>query len=192
MAAEDNIQVCNPSTPAQFFHLLRRQVRRPWRKPLAIFTPKSLLRAPMAASHIDELVSGTFQRVIADRAGGDPRGIQRILLTSGKLYYDLEKARAEKQRLDVAIVRLEQYYPLSSALNAALDVYAPGTELVWVQEEPRNMGAAYFLLANLDDHLGGKFRIRVVSRSESASPATGSHASHELEQQMLTEEAFAS
>jgi 2-oxoglutarate dehydrogenase E1 component len=114
------------------------------------------------------------------------------LLTSGKLYYDLEKARAEKQRLDVAIVRLEQYYPLSSALNAALDVYAPGTELVWVQEEPRNMGAAYFLLANLDDHLGGKFRIRVVSRSESASPATGSHASHELEQQMLTEEAFAS
>ncbi len=191
MAAEDNIQVCNPSTPAQFFHLLRRQVRRPWRKPLAVFTPKSLLRAPMAASHIDELVSGHFQRVIADASGVDPRGVRRILLTSGKLYYDLEKARAEKKRPDVAIVRLEQYYPLSPVLNAVLDVYAPGTELVWVQEEPRNMGAAYFLLANLEHQLGGKFPMRVVSRSESASPATGSHASHELEQQMLTEEAFA-
>ena len=191
MAAEDNIQVCNPSTPAQFFHLLRRQVRRPWRKPLAIMTPKSLLRAPMATSHIDELVSGTFQRVIADKPEIDPRGVHRILLTSGKLYYDLEKARAEKKRRDIAIVRLEQYYPLNSAINAALDVYAPGTELVWVQEEPRNMGAAYFLLANLEKHLGDKFRLRIVSRSESASPATGSHASHELEQRMLTEEAFA-
>jgi 2-oxoglutarate dehydrogenase E1 component len=191
MAAEDNIQVCNPSTPAQFFHLLRRQVRRPWRKPLAIFTPKSLLRAPMATSHIDELVSGTFQRAIPDASGVDPRGVKRILLTSGKLYYDLEKARTEKKRSDVAIVRLEQYYPLNSVLNAALDVYTPGTELVWVQEEPRNMGAAYFLLANLEKQLAGKFPMRVVSRSESASPATGSHASHELEQEMLTEEAFA-
>lgn len=192
MAAEDNIQVCNPSTPAQFFHLLRRQVRRPWRKPLAIFTPKSLLRAPMATSHIDELASGAFHRVIADPSGIDPRGVRRILLTSGKFYYDLEKARAEKKRNDVAIVRLEQYYPLNSALNSALEVYAPGTELVWAQEEPRNMGAAYFLLANLEQHLGGRFPVRVVSRSESASPATGSHASHELEQRVLTEDAFAS
>jgi 2-oxoglutarate dehydrogenase E1 component len=191
MAAEDNIQVCNPSTPAQFFHLLRRQVLRPWRKPLAVFTPKSLLRAPAATSHIDELTSGTFRRVIGETSGIDPRGVRRILLTSGKLYYDLVKARTEKKRDDVAIVRLEQYYPLTSALNEALEPYAAGTDLVWVQEEPRNMGAAYFLLANLGNRLGQKFSMRVVSRPESASPATGSHASHELEQHMLTEQAFA-
>jgi 2-oxoglutarate dehydrogenase E1 component len=190
MAAEDNIQVCNPSTPAQFFHLLRRQVLRPWRKPLAVMTPKSLLRAPAATSHIDELATGEFQRVIADDRRIDPRGVKRILLTSGKLYYDLAKAREEKKRDDVAIVRLEQYYPLSSALNEALEPYAPGTDLVWAQEEPRNMGASYFLLANLGARLEGKFPIRVVSRPESASPATGSHASHELEQHMLTDQAF--
>jgi 2-oxoglutarate dehydrogenase E1 component len=171
--------------------LLRRQVLRPWRKPLAVFTPKSLLRAPAATSHIDELASGSFRRVIGETSGIDPRGVRRILLTSGKLYYDLVKARAEKKREDVAIVRLEQYYPLTSALNEALEPYAPGTDLVWVQEEPRNMGAAYFLLANLANRLGGRFSMRVVSRPESASPATGSHASHELEQHMLTEQAFA-
>jgi 2-oxoglutarate dehydrogenase E1 component len=191
MAAEDNIQVCNPSTPAQFFHLLRRQVLRPWRKPLAVFTPKSLLRAPVATSHIDELASGGFRRVIADQSTIDPRGVKRILLTSGKLYYDLAKARADKKRDDVAIVRLEQYYPLTSALSDVLEPYAPGTDLVWVQEEPRNMGAAYFLLANIESHLRQRFSVRVVSRPESASPATGSHASHDLEQRMLTDQAFA-
>jgi 2-oxoglutarate dehydrogenase E1 component len=191
MAAEDNIQVCNPSTPAQFFHLLRRQVLRPWRKPLAIMTPKSLLRAPVATSSIDELATGEFHRVIGDDATIDPRGVKRILLTSGKLYYELAKARADKKRGDVAIVRLEQYYPLSDALSLVLEPYPPGTDLVWVQEEPRNMGASYFLLANLATRLGGKFPLRVVSRPESASPATGSHASHDLEQHMLTEQAFA-
>jgi 2-oxoglutarate dehydrogenase E1 component len=191
MAAEDNIQVCNPSTPAQFFHLLRRQVLRRWRKPLAVMTPKSLLRAPFATSHIDELTKGTFRRVIADDASIDPRGVKRILLTSGKRYYDLARVRAEKKRDDVAIVRLEQYYPLSPALDEALQPYAAGTELVWVQEEPRNMGASYFLLANLGRRLAGKFPWHVVSRPESASPATGSHASHELEQHMLTDQAFA-
>jgi 2-oxoglutarate dehydrogenase E1 component len=192
MAAEDNIQVCIPSTPAQFFHLLRRQVLRRWRKPLAVMTPKSLLRAPVATSHIDDLTKGTFQRVIGDDLGKfDPRSVKRILLTSGKLFYDLAKVRAEQNRSDVAIVRLEQYYPLSPALESVLEPYAAGTELVWVQEEPRNMGAAYFLLANLGRRLAGKFPWRVVSRPESASPATGSHASHDLEQHMLTDLAFA-
>jgi 2-oxoglutarate dehydrogenase E1 component len=191
MAAEDNIQVCNPSTPAQFFHLLRRQVLRPLRKPLAVMTPKSLLRAPAATSHIDELTKGTFQRVLADDPRIDPKGVQRILLTSGKLYYDLAKVRAEQKRDDIAIVRLEQYYPLNTALDRVLDVYPAGTDLVWVQEEPRNMGAAYFLLANLESHLARKFPFRIVSRPESASPATGSHASHDLEQRMLTDQAFA-
>jgi 2-oxoglutarate dehydrogenase E1 component len=195
MAAEDNVQVVNPTTPAQFFHLLRRQVLRPWRKPLAVMTPKSLLRAPMATSHLDELVTGEFRRVIPDEPridAGDVRGrIRRILLTSGKVYYDLAKMRAERKRDDVAIVRLEQYYPLSSTLDAALEPYARGTDLVWVQEEPRNMGACYYLLANLPGRLDGKFPMRVVCRPPSASPATGSHASHELEQRMLIEEAFA-
>jgi 2-oxoglutarate dehydrogenase E1 component len=191
MAAEDNVQVCNPSTPAQFFHLLRRQVLRPWRKPLAVMTPKSLLRAPMATSDIDELVSGEFRRVIPDEPRIDPRRVKRILLTSGKVYYDLAKARADHRRDDVAIVRLEQYYPLSSTLNEVLAPYAGGTELVWVQEEPRNMGACYYLLSNLPGRLEGKFPLRIVCRPPSASPATGSHASHELEQHMLIEEAFA-
>jgi 2-oxoglutarate dehydrogenase E1 component len=191
MCAEDNVQVVNPSTPAQFFHVLRRQVLRPWRKPLTIMTPKSLLRAPMAVSNIEELVSGEFRRVIPDESRIDPRRVRRILLTSGKVYYDLAKARAEHKRDDVAIVRLEQYYPLSSALHEALDPYPKGTDLVWVQEEPRNMGASYYVLANLPGYLEGKFPLRVVCRPQSASPATGSHASHELEQHMLIEEAFA-
>jgi 2-oxoglutarate dehydrogenase E1 component len=192
MAAEDNMQVCNPSTPAQFFHLLRRQVLRPWRKPLAVMTPKSLLRAPFATSHIDELSKGTFQRVIGDDlARFDPNGVKRILLTSGKVYYDLAKMREETNRKDVAIVRLEQYYPLSKALEHALEPYAKGTDLVWVQEEPRNMGASYYMLSSVRARLEGRFPLRVVSRPESASPATGSHASHELEQRMLVEQAFA-
>jgi 2-oxoglutarate dehydrogenase E1 component len=107
------------------------------------------------------------------------------------VYYDLAKARADHRRDDVAIVRLEQYYPLSSTLNEALEPYAGGTELVWVQEEPRNMGACYYLLSNLPGRLEGKFPLRIVCRPPSASPATGSHASHELEQHMLIEEAFA-
>jgi 2-oxoglutarate dehydrogenase E1 component len=191
MAAEDNVQVVNPSTPAQFFHVLRRQVLRTWRKPLAVMTPKSLLRAPFATSNIDELVSGEFRRVIPDDAGIDPRGVKRILLTSGKVYYDLAKGRDQRKRSDVAIIRLEQYYPLSAALNAALEPYPKGIDLVWVQEEPRNMGACYFLLANLPARIEARFPLRVVCRPLSASPATGSHASHELEQHMLIEEAFA-
>jgi len=191
MAAEDNIQVCNPTTPAQLFHLLRRQVRRPWRKPLAVMTPKSLLRNPVATSKLEELVSGEFKRVIADDLATDPKGIKRVLLTSGKVFYDLYKAREERARTDVAIVRLEQYYPLSTAVYDVLSAYPAGTDLVWVQEEPSNMGAWYFLKAHLPDHLNGRFPLRFVSRPESASPATGSKASHELEQQMLVDQAFA-
>ena len=194
MAAEDNIQVCNPTTPAQFFHLLRRQVKRPWRKPLAVMTPKSLLRNPVATSTLEDLVSGEFKRVIPDDITTEPAkasGVKRILLTSGKVFYDLHKAREERKRTDIAIVRLEQYYPLSTALNEVLSAYPAGTELFWVQEEPKNMGAWYFIKAHLPDHLKGRFPLQCVSRAESASPATGSKASHELEQQMLVDAAFA-
>jgi 2-oxoglutarate dehydrogenase E1 component len=190
LAAEDNIQVCNLSTPAQFFHVLRRQVRRPWRKPLVVFTPKSLLRAHEAVSSLDEFATGSFQRVIADDAAL-PEKVTRILLCSGKVYYDLVAERRRRAREDVAIVRVEQYYPLSDALSKALIQYAEGTPVVWVQEEPRNMGAWYFLNARKQDIFGGRHPLSVVSRPESASPATGSRAAHDLEQKMLTDEAFA-
>jgi 2-oxoglutarate dehydrogenase E1 component len=189
LAAEDNIQVCNLTTPAQFFHVLRRQVKRPLRKPLIVFTPKSLLRHPEAVSTLDELAGGSFQRVIGDTTV-DPARVGRVLLCSGKVYYDLAAERRKRKRDDVAIVRLEQYYPLSDALSKALAPYRPETPVVWVQEEPRNMGAWYFLNARRDEMFGSR-PLSLVSRAESASPATGSKAAHDLEQRMLLEEAFA-
>ena len=188
--ASDNIQVCNLTTPGQLFHCLRRQVLRPWRKPLVIFTPKSLLRHKEATSTLDDLAQGQFQRVIPDR-DTDPRDVKRVLLCSGKVYYDLYDARRKLGRRDVAIVRLEQLYPINDELKKCLAHYADGTRLVWVQEEPRNMGPWYFLNANLTRILGERLPLTVVSRGTAASPATGSKASHDLEQQRLIDEALA-
>jgi 2-oxoglutarate dehydrogenase E1 component len=190
LAAEDNIQVVNPTTPAQIFHVLRRQVKRLWRKPLVVFTPKFLLRAPEAVSTIEELATGSFQRVIPDTTA-DPSKVTRILLCSGKVYYDLAAEREKRRRDDVAIVRLEQFYPLSPELGKALAPYREGTPLVWVQEEPRNMGGWYFINARRDDLFGNRHPLLLASRPESASPATGSKAAHDLEQRLLLEEAFA-
>jgi 2-oxoglutarate dehydrogenase E1 component len=190
LSAEDNIQVCNVTTPAQFFHLLRRQVKRLWRKPLVVLTPKSLLRHPEAVSSLDELAEGSFRRVIADDVV-DPAKVRRILLCSGKVYFDLAAERRKRALEDVAIVRLEQYYPLSDALSGALARYREGTPVVWVQEEPRNMGAWYFLNARRQEVLRGRHPLSLVSRPESASPATGSKAAHDLEQKMLLDEALA-
>jgi 2-oxoglutarate dehydrogenase E1 component len=189
LSAEDNMQVVNPTTPAQFFHVLRRQVNRAWRKPLIVFTPKSLLRHPQAVSTLDELATGSFQRVIPDDVV-DPAKVTRILLCAGKVYYDLAAERRKRKREDVAIVRLEQYYPLSGALAKALAPYREGTPVVWVQEEPRNMGAWYFLNARRGELLSGRHPLSLASRPESASPATGSKAAHDLEQSMLLEDAF--
>jgi 2-oxoglutarate dehydrogenase E1 component len=189
LAAEDNIQVVNPTTPAQFFHVLRRQVNRLWRKPLVVFTPKSLLRHPQAVSTLDEMATGSFHRVLGDDKA-DPAAVKRILLCSGKVYFDLADERTKRDARDVAIVRLEQYYPLGDALQKALEPYREGTPVVWVQEEPRNMGAWYFLIARQAEMLAGRHPLSLVSRPESASPATGSHAAHELEQKMLLDEAF--
>jgi 2-oxoglutarate dehydrogenase E1 component len=188
MCAEDNIQVCNLTTPAQVFHVLRRQIHRPLRKPLVIFTPKSLLRHPLAVSPLEELAQGSFQRVIPSKA--DPAKVKKILLCSGKVYYDLAEGRKTRARDDVAIVRLEQLYPLGDAIAKALAPYKDGTPLVWVQEEPRNMGGWYFVHARLRDVIGDRLPLSYVARAESASPATGSHASHQLEQKMLIEAAF--
>jgi 2-oxoglutarate dehydrogenase E1 component len=189
LAAEDNMQICNLTTPAQIFHALRRQVKRLWRKPLVVFTPKWLLRAPDALSTLDELATGSFQRVIGD-ATADPGKVTKILLCSGKVYYDLASERDKRRREDVAIVRLEQLYPLSDALPKVLAPYREGTPIVWVQDEPRNMGGWYFVNARKAELFGSRHPLFVASRSESASPATGSKAAHDLEQRMLLEEAF--
>ncbi|HEY6877013.1 MAG TPA: 2-oxoglutarate dehydrogenase E1 component, partial [Polyangiales bacterium] len=190
LAAEDNMQVCNLTTPAQIFHCLRRQIVRPYRKPLIIMSPKSLLRHPAASSTLEELATGSFQRIIPDTTV-DPKSTRRVLLCSGKVYYDLAAARDVLKKNDVAIIRFEQLYPLQPAhVNEVLKPYKKGTDLVWVQEEPWNSGSWYFMNARLPRMLDGKFPLRCVSRAESASPATGSHAAHKLEQERLIEEAL--
>jgi 2-oxoglutarate dehydrogenase E1 component len=192
LCAEDNMQVCNLTTPAQCFHALRRQVVRPYRKPLVIMSPKSLLRSPSAVSTLDELANGTFQRIIPDVGKLDPKKVKRVLLCSGKVYYDLAHARAERKREDVAIIRVEQLYPLRKGeLESLLAPYKNNTQVVWVQEEPWNMGAWYYMQARLPDLLGKRFPLSCVSRTESASPATGSLSTHKIEQQLLVDQAFA-
>jgi 2-oxoglutarate dehydrogenase E1 component len=190
LAAEDNMQIVNLTTPAQYFHCLRRQVLRPWRKPLVVMTPKSLLRDEMSTSSLDELAQGSFQRIIPD-AAVNPQETSRILLCSGKVYFDLVRHREATGRKDVAIVRFEQLYPLSTpALEAALAPYKDGTPTYWVQEEPKNMGAWYFLNVHLGTSVLGRFPLKGVYRPESASPATGSYTSHKQEQTELMLEAF--
>ena len=192
LAAEDNIQVAYPTTPAQYFHVLRRQVLRPWRKPLVLMTPKSLLRHSDCVSSLEDLADGGFRRVIGDEVT-DPDRVKRVLVCSGKVYYDLARARDERRRDDVAILRLEQLYPLSDeAFQQALRPYAPNTPVYWVQEEPENMGAWRYLLARFGVHLWGAHPFEGIYREASASPATGFSSSHRLEQERLLEAAFAS
>jgi 2-oxoglutarate dehydrogenase E1 component len=192
LAAEDNIQVAQVTTPAQYFHLLRRQVLRPWRKPLVVFTPKSLLRHPLATNPIDDVATGKFQRVLPDPESLVGSSVQRVLLCTGKVYYELLAHRKELGRKDVAIVRLEQLYPFPKQELASLfEAYAPGTRIVWVQDEPENMGAWPFLRLRFGDRLLGRHPMSGVCRDESASPATGSAHSHKLEQQELIDRAFA-
>jgi 2-oxoglutarate dehydrogenase E1 component len=191
LCAKDNIQVAQPTTPAQLFHLLRRQVLRVWRKPLVVMTPKSLLRHPACVSSMDDLVKGSFQRVIPDASGTPARDIHRILLCSGKVAYELEKRRQELGRRDVAIVRVEQLYPLPrQTLEEALAHFAPGTPAVWVQEEPENMGAWRFFRIHFGEKLLDRFPFSGVCRQSAASPATGSKKSHDLEQNELLTAAF--
>jgi 2-oxoglutarate dehydrogenase E1 component len=189
LCAEDNMQVCNLTTPGQFFHAIRRQVKKPWRKPLIIMTPKSLLRAKAAVSTLRDLSDGTFQRVIPD-AQVAAKKARKVLLCTGKVYFDLLAAKEQKKAHDVGLVRVEQLYPLPEAeLLSALAPYKDGTEVVWVQEEPFNMGAWYFLQARWPKALQ-RLKLSVVCRPESASPATGSEASHKYEQQLLMDQAL--
>jgi 2-oxoglutarate dehydrogenase E1 component len=189
MCAEDNIQVAQPSTPAQMFHLLRRQVKKPWRKPLIVMTPKSLLRLPAATSQLAELQSGTFQRVIDD-AAIDPLKVSKLLLCTGRIYFDLVEER-KKRHSDVAIVRIEELYPWHAERIGVLGTkWQKAGEVVWVQDEPGNMGAATFVVPRLEKALGRP--VRCVTRESSASPATGSHHAHAIEQDRILHSAFGS
>jgi 2-oxoglutarate dehydrogenase E1 component len=191
LAAEDNIQVVYPTTPAQYFHCLRRQALRTWRKPLAIMTPKSLLRHPKVVSSLDELAQGSFERILRDttvKAGK----VQRILLCCGKLYYDLLEHREETKREDVAIIRVEQLYPLrQELLQRALQDYPEGTPAFWVQEEPANMGAWNFMRIQFGERLFNRFPLSGIARAVSATPATGSAKRHKHEQTEIIQRAFA-
>ena len=190
LAAEDNLQIVNPTTPAQFFHCLRRQALRYWRKPLIVMTPKSLLRHPKAISSLDELVEGRFQTILTDTTIS-PGAAKRVLLCTGKIYYDLLEHREESKRDDVAIVRMEQLYPLHDrTLTRALQPYADGTPVFWVQEEPANMGAWHFLTINFGQKLLARFPFAGISRPVSATPATGSAKRHKQEQTEIIQRAF--
>ena len=192
MSAEHNIQVCQPTTPAQYYHLLRRQVIRKWRKPLVVLTPKSLLRHPKVTSPLKILAQGGFKKILPDRKV-PLDGSRRLLLCTGKVYYDLVQAREERQIEGVPIMRLEQLYPLrEEELFAALSPVPEGGDICWVQEEPSNMGAWPYLKLNFGDQLLERYRFRRISRPESASPSTGSMATHQMEQAELMEAAFES
>jgi 2-oxoglutarate dehydrogenase E1 component len=191
MGAEDNVQITVPTTPAQLFHLLRRQVIRRWRKPLVVLTPKSMLRNPSAVSTLADCAQGRFQRVIPDASGIRLESAKRVLLCSGKLYYELEARRAEQKRNDVAIIRLEQLYPFPRAdLEALLSQCRDGTNVIWVQEEPDNMGAWRYLRVTVSMQFLGRLPFTGICRPASASPATGSNAAHHIEQEDLLQRAF--
>jgi len=191
LSADDNLQVVYPSTPAQYFHCLRRQVLRSWRKPLIVITPKSLLRHPKAVSTLEDCAKGSFQTIVPDTSNAKPTTIKTILLCTGKLYYDLEAHREENKRSDVAIIRLEQLTPLrADFLEKVLSVYPEGTPVHWVQEEPANMGAWIFIRVRFGEKLFGRFPLSGITRSASASPATGSPKRHKQEQADVIERAF--
>ena len=188
LCAQDNMTVAMPTTPANFFHLLRWQVLNTLTRPLVIFTPKSLLRAKAAVSRKDEFTNGHFRAVIGDSTV-NPSDVRTVLLTSGKLYYDLEAHRAANNRNDVAIVRLERFYPIPHrTLPEALAPYG-NAEIRWVQEEPLNQGGASFVALNLPQIVGKP--MSVVSRPASSSTAVGSHHRHDEEQKAVVEQAFA-
>jgi 2-oxoglutarate dehydrogenase E1 component len=191
LAAEDNICVTDPTTAAQFFHLLRRQVHRTVKKPLIILTPKKYLRAREAFSPADAFTSGHFHEVLDDPAVTDPASVRRIVLATGKVALDLMGHRSKQEIGGVAIVRVEELYPWpEDQIADVLARYEHATEVVWTQEEPENMGAWSFVHARLHRMLRDDFTLRHVSRAPSGSPATGSHSLHELEQADLLDRAL--
>ena len=191
LCAEDNIQVANVTTAAQFFHLLRRQVVRRRSKPLVVFTPKSGLRAKSSRSPVEALTHGSFEEVLDDAGVSNPNDVTRVLFASGKVAIEAEAHREANNLNGVAIVRVEQLYPWPfAAVASALQRYSQAREIVWLQEEPENMGAWNAVKGRLYEAHGDTHRIRRVSRPESGSPATGSIAIHRQEQEELLQRAF--
>ena len=189
MCAEDNMIVARPSTPASYFHLLRRQAHQQPRKPLIVFTPKAMLRLRDAASPVDDFITGGFREVIDEPRQLDKSAVQRVIVTAGKPFHDLESEIAKTGDARVAVVRLEQFYPEPlEALNAILASY-PNAEVVWYQDEPQNQGAWPFILLNIAPHLNGR-SIRCVSRPASAAPAAGSAKRHQVEADILLGDAL--
>jgi len=191
LCAESNIQVVVPSTPAQCFHMLRRQMKRSFRKPLVVMTPKSLLRHRLAVNSLEDLTEGHFQEVIPEIDTHDPANITRVVACSGKVFYDLLEARRERKLENVAIVRIEQLYPFPQALyNQTLDQYPKLTEIVWCQEEPKNQGAWYQTLHHLDRGLKPQQKVVYAGRDSLASPSVGYYSVHVEQQQKLVNEAL--
>jgi 2-oxoglutarate dehydrogenase E1 component len=189
LAAEENIQICQPSTAAQYFHMLRRHALRPWRKPLIVFTPKSMLRQPDASSTIQDFARPRFLPLVADN---EVQNAERILIASGKVGHELRAERRRRKDTTTAIFFLDQLYPLPRPeIAAAIEEHPQAREIVWVQEEPANMGALFYVVPRLERIAKSKgLRMRSVKRSASASPATGSAKAHELEQKTLLTLAF--
>ncbi len=192
LCAEHNMQVCQPTTPAQIFHLLRRQMIRLFRKPLVIMTPKSLLRNKEAVSTLDELAKGAFQTIIGEADPKiDPRKVKRVVACTGKVYYDLLLARRERELDDVALLRVEQIYPFAhKALDAELKKYPNATNLVWCQDEPQNQGAWFYMEHHLGEALREGQKLSYAGRAPSASPAVGYYDKHYAQQKELIAAAF--
>jgi 2-oxoglutarate dehydrogenase E1 component len=191
LCAEHNMQVCVPSNAAQIFHLLRRQMLRPFRKPLVVMTPKSLLRKKEAASSIQELANGVFQTVIPDTTTVEEKGVKRLIACCGKVYYDLATKRIETQRADLAIIRVEQLYPFPhKQFQAEIAKYPNAADVVWCQEEPQNQGAWYQTAHYLRENMREGQKLYYAGRPASASPAGGYKARHDERQKALVEQAF--
>lgn len=192
LCAESNIQVVVPSTPAQFFHMIRRQMLRRWRKPLVVMTPKSLLRHKLSTSVLDDLATGGFQLVIDEVEPIKASGVKRVVLCSGKVYFDLLEERRRQERDDVAIVRVEQLYPFPEvALSALLKRrYKTAKEVVWCQEEPKNQGAWYQIYHHLTQCVTREQKLRYAGRDPSASPAVGYAKIHHEQQRSLVADAL--
>ncbi len=191
LCAEHNMQVCVPSNAAQIFHLLRRQMLRPFRKPLVVMTPKSLLRKKEAASSIKELANGSFQTVIPEVDAIEPKQVKRVIACCGKVYYDLLVARRERREDSAAIIRVEQLYPFPhKQFKAEMERYPNATEVVWCQEEPQNQGAWYQTAHYFRENMRDDQKLFYTGRPASASPAGGYMAKHNERQKALVEQAF--
>jgi 2-oxoglutarate dehydrogenase E1 component len=190
LCAENNMQVLQPSTPSQIFHALRRQMIRPFRKPLILMTPKSLLRNKDAVSSLEDLADGRFETVLPDTIA-DPKKVKRVVICSGRVYYDLLTERRTREIDDLALVRIEQLYPYPhKAFDAELKRYPGATQIVWCQDEPQNQGAWFFVQHHIQAALKPTQKLSYAGRAASASPAVGYYDKHYAQQKELVEAAL--